>query len=118
MMAYDVLWLGIDVPFVQLEKRIRARLRARLAAGMVAEAKRLHARGLSYKRMEELGLEYRYLARHLRGESNKQQLEEGLYRAIRNYAKRQLRWLKRNPDIVWINSKQKALTLAKAFISG
>lgn len=113
---YEVLWLGLNPQ--DLEARIAARLRARLKAGMLAEAKRLHARGLSYKRMEELGLEYRYLARHLTGTLTRAQMEKELAREIRRYAKRQMRWFKRNPDIHWVKSESEALRLAKTFLSG
>jgi tRNA A37 N6-isopentenylltransferase MiaA len=90
---------------------------------MFAEAKRLHTRGLSYKRMEELGLEYRYLAQYLQNKITREEMEEQLERAIKKYAKRQMRWFKRNPDIRWVAysatgqpSNQKALALAKMFL--
>ncbi|MDP2648859.1 MAG: tRNA (adenosine(37)-N6)-dimethylallyltransferase MiaA, partial [bacterium] len=55
--SFDTLWIGIAPPMDKLRADIARRLRARLRRGMVAEAKRLHARGLSYRRMESLGLE-------------------------------------------------------------
>lgn len=112
---YDILWLGLNP--VNLPTRIRTRLTARLKQGMVAEAKRLHKKGLSYKRMDELGLEYRYLAKLLKNEIPNDQFKMELERAINQYAKRQYTWFKRNKDIVWIVSKTEALRLAKAFLS-
>ena len=85
---------------------------------MIAEAKRLHAQGLSYRRMEELGLEYRYLARLLQNKISKQEFETQLEREINKYAKRQSRWFKRNKDIRWVSSKTEALRLAKKFLGG
>ena len=118
---YQTLWLGLSPTLPTLKKNIRMRLFARIRAGMIAEAKRLHnpqaGGGLSYKRMEELGLEYRSLARFLQDKINKQEFETGLERAINNYAKRQMRWFKRNKDIKWITSKAEALRLAKSFLS-
>jgi len=101
---YNALWLGINPPFEALEQKIRARLAARLKRGMIAEARRLHATGLSYKRMEALGLEYRSLARFLQGTITRTQMEEELARDIRRYAKKQLTYWKRNTDIRWISS--------------
>lgn len=115
---YEVLWLGLDPGAEKLKKNIRKRLKARLKAGMVAEARRLHAQGLSYKRMEELGLEYRYLARLLQGKLAQKEFAEQLERAINDYAKRQLRWFKRNKDIRWVGSKAEALKLARNFLGG
>jgi tRNA dimethylallyltransferase len=114
---YEVLWLGINPPKTTLKKRIHTRLLARLKAGMVREAQKLHAAGLTYKRMEELGLEYRSLARFLQGTISRLALELELERAINHYAKRQLRWFKRNSDIVWIKNSADALRRAKKFVN-
>lgn len=100
----DVLWIGIAPKEKELERRIRARLKVRIRSGMVAEAKHLHAGGLSYKRMEQLGLEYRSLARLLRGDLTRSQFEDELYRDIRRYAKKQMAYWKRHPFIIWSSS--------------
>ncbi len=113
---YDVLWLGIDIPHETLARKIRARLLARIKQGMLAEAKRLHARGLSYKRMEELGLEYRYMARLLQNKITRTVFIEHLDGEIRKYAKRQMTWFKRNKEINWIKSETKAATLVRRFL--
>jgi tRNA dimethylallyltransferase len=115
---YDVLWMGLSPAAEQLEKNIKTRLAARMKAGMVAEAKQLHKAGLSYQRMEELGLEYRFLAQLLQDKISKKEFEVGLERAIWQYAKRQARWFKRNQNINWVGSKTEALRLAKKFFSG
>jgi len=99
--TYDIIWIGIAPPMKELERKISIRLRARIKQGMVAEARRLHAGGLSYRRMEELGLEYRSLARLLQGKVTRKQMIEELNRAIRKYAIRQIRYWKRNKDIQW-----------------
>ncbi len=98
---YDALWIGIAPLLTNLDKKISLRLKARLRVGMIAEAKRLHAEGLSYKRMKELGLEYRSLAGYLQGEITRHDLVEELEIAIRQYARRQITYWKRNPDIEW-----------------
>ncbi len=114
---YDVLWLGINPGQEKLKANIRKRLLARMKAGMLAEAKQLHKQGVSYKRMEELGLEYRYLARLLQDKLTHKEFMAELTRAINDYSKRQMTWFKRNKEIQWIGSKTQALRLAKAFLS-
>ncbi len=116
-MPYEVLWLGLNPGEKVLNKKIIKRLHERLNAGMLREAKHLHTKGLSYKRMEELGLEYRSLARHLRDEISKEEMMLELERAIPHYAKRQMKWFKRNPNIIWVANKAEALKLAKEFLS-
>lgn len=114
-----VLKIGIDIPDEELKKRIRMRLLARIKKGMVAEAKRLHQQGLSWKRMEELGLEYRYLARHLQRKITKEQMIERLGSEIWHYAKRQRTWFKRDKRITWFlpQEKQNIMTITKNFLS-
>lgn len=97
----DVLWIGIAPSQTTLEKKIKNRLSMRIKQGMIQEAKRLRKNGLSLKRMESLGLEYRSLARFLRGAISKEELETELFREIRRYAKKQCAYWKRNPTIMW-----------------
>ncbi len=113
---YKVLWLGLSPAFTKLNANIHKRLAARIKQGMVAEAERLHKEGLSYKRMEELGLEYRYLAYLLQKNISKQEFFDQLEREIQKYAKRQMRWFKRNKDIRWVKNKAEALRFAKKFL--
>lgn len=98
---YSVLWLGIALPREELNEKIHTRLIARMDAGMLEEAKQLYTNGLSYERMEELGLEYRYLARYLGGKLTYDEMLRELEQEIRKYAKRQMTWFKRNKDIRW-----------------
>ena len=87
--------------------------------GMLVEARKLHAKGLSYKRMEELGLEYRALARHLRGLTTRDQLLEEIEAGNRQYARKQLTYWKRNTQIQWFNPKEqkKITTTVKKWLS-
>jgi tRNA dimethylallyltransferase len=105
---YDALWIGLDAPKEELDKKISARLRARMKQGMLAEVKRLHREGLSYKRMESLGLEYRFLARLLQKKVTREQMLDELDLAIRHYAKRQRTYWRRNKDIQWFKSSRTA----------
>ena len=73
---------------------------------MIGEAKKLHKNGLSWKRMENLGLEYRYLARFLQNKITKKEMIEQLEKEICHYAKRQITWFKRDKRIQWINPKE------------
>jgi len=98
---YDVLQIGIKTNDSKLKERIHQRLLARLRVGMVAEVKRLHECGLSWKRMEALGLEYRFLSRYLRKKITKDEMIEKLNTAIWQYARRQKTWFKRDKRIKW-----------------
>jgi tRNA dimethylallyltransferase len=95
----SLTWIYLAPPMDTLRKKIHARLVARMKAGMVAEARRLHKSGVPYKRMEALGLEYRYLARLLQKKITKAEFLTQLESAIYDYAKRQVTYFKRNEDI-------------------
>lgn len=104
-MPYDTLYLVLNPDSATLHERIAKRLDARLRAGMVAEVKRLHAQGISYKRLEALGLEYRWVAQFLRGKVTRTAMRDGLLHDIIRYSKRQLTWWKRNKNIHWITTQ-------------
>lgn len=120
-LRYDTLTIGLTLPREALGERIHTRLLARMRRGMLAEVKRLHTEGLSWKRMEALGLEYRFLAQFLQGKISKSEMLLGLEIAIKNYAKRQMVWFKRNKDIHWFdptspNDRKKIITLVESFL--
>ncbi|MEX0652053.1 MAG: tRNA (adenosine(37)-N6)-dimethylallyltransferase MiaA [Candidatus Paceibacterota bacterium] len=98
---YQTLKIGVRVTPEVLEERINSRLMSRFKKGMLAEAKELHKKGVTWKRMIALGLEYRYMALYLKGEITKEEMVETLKVRIRQYAKRQRTWLKRDKDIQW-----------------
>lgn len=92
---YAVEWIYLDFPDEVLKKRIHDRLLKRMKGGMLAEVTRLHASGVSWKRLEALGLEYRYLALYLQKKMTKEAMLETLEREIWQYAKRQRTWFKK-----------------------
>lgn len=92
---YEVEWIYLDFPDEILKERIHTRLLKRMKTGMVAEVKRLHAEGVSWKRLESLGLEYRYLALYLQKRLTKEEMLEQLESAIWHYAKHQRTWFKK-----------------------
>ncbi len=99
---YDPLLIGIKTDKDVLKERIHNRLLKRMRCGMLAEVKHLHEHGVSWKRMEELGLEYRFLARHLQGKLSKNEMLEQLETEIIHYAKRQITWWKKDARIHWV----------------
>jgi tRNA dimethylallyltransferase len=114
--ASDALHLGLELPMPQLEENIRTRLQARLQIGMVEEVMNLHKSGLTWERLEDLGLEYRYCALYLQQKITQPELEAQLFTAIRQYAKRQLTWFKKNTAIRWIHNTQEAHNAIRQFL--
>lgn len=110
---YDCLLLGVTWPREQLHQRIDQRLARRLKDGMVAEVEGLRQQGVTDQRMEELGLEYRFISRYLRGlYSSYEEFYEELFRAIRQFAKRQMTWFRRYDDALWLDAQGDMLAQA------
>ena len=79
-----------------LRQRVRVRLAERIDRGLVEEVEALHARGVPIERLEQLGLEYRFIAEYVEGKiRNKNDLVQKLSSAINQFAKRQDTWFRR-----------------------
>ena len=105
-LPYDVRFIGLKVPPEKLKEKIRVRLLKRLRNGMMEEVKHLHKKGLSWKRLEELGLEYRYLALYLQNKIARKEMVEKLATEIWRYSRRQITWFKRDKRIHWIGVRK------------
>lgn len=92
---YDIEFIYLDFPKEVLVERITARLYKRLEQGMLEEAKRLNEEGVSFDRMKQLGLEYRYMAMHLLGEISHEEMCNFIIVKSTQYAKRQRLWFRR-----------------------
>jgi tRNA dimethylallyltransferase len=100
----DRQWLvfGITWPMDELEGRIRRRVEERLAAGMVDEVGDALARGVPRQFLWDLGLEFRFVLQLLEGDlAGEAEFVDALTTATRRFAKRQLSWFRRWPDITW-----------------
>jgi tRNA dimethylallyltransferase len=114
---FQALWLGIKIDQKTLHKKIDLRLKQRITAGMIKEVKLLHKNGLSWKRLMDFGLEYKYLSLFLQKKITKDEMFTQLSFAIKHYAKRQMTWWKRNKDITWITNTSQAKAKVSQFLS-
>lgn len=107
--SYFIIALSPDQEV--LYKNIAVRLEKRLEQGMVAEVEKLRADGLSWKRLESFGLEYKYVALLLQEKITLDEMKERLEFEIRHYAKRQLTWLRRfekSHPLHWVTTPSEA----------
>jgi len=99
----EFLLLGLEPEPEEVKDRIHNRTLVRLKRGMIAEAERLYRDGLSYKRMDELGLEYKILAKFLKKEIGRDELIKQIDSEDWQYAKRQMTWFKKDNRIKWFH---------------
>lgn len=86
-----------------LYERIEKRIDEMLEEGLVAEVEGLRNRGFTRDMVSMQGLGYKEILDYLDG---KLTLEEAVYilkRDTRHFAKRQLTWFRREPEVTWVN---------------
>lgn len=114
---FNVLEIGIKKLPDDLKKLINKRLLKRLKGGMVSEVKKLQASGLSFKRLEEFGLEYRFVAQYLQSKLTYQEMLNKIQKEHEHFTKRQMTWFKRDNRIKWVKNYKEADRLSKIFLS-
>jgi tRNA dimethylallyltransferase len=114
---YDVLKLGVKRDQKQLNELIWKRLIKRFNAKMTNEVKKLLKSGVSFKRLYDFGLEYRWIGLYLQEKITKEQMIQGLYKAIKDFSKRQMTWFKRDEEIHWIKNQKEAEKSIKKFLN-
>jgi tRNA dimethylallyltransferase len=98
--GYQVLRIGLDPERPALYERINARARAMFAEGLIDETRDLVARYGRSPALASLG--YRQAALYLEGEMTLEQAIAAASQGHRNYAKRQLTWFRREPEVCWL----------------
>ncbi|OHA88859.1 MAG: tRNA (adenosine(37)-N6)-dimethylallyltransferase MiaA [Candidatus Zambryskibacteria bacterium RIFCSPHIGHO2_02_FULL_43_14] len=96
---YRFIYIGLRPD--NLNKKILLRIRKWLKNGLVDEVRKLHTDGISWKRFDEIGLIYHTVTKYLQGKISKEQMVQEMFIEIRQYAKRQMTWFKRNKKIKW-----------------
>lgn len=116
--TYNILQIGLEVDREELKEKITKRLAKRLRLGMVAEVVHLHEKGLSWKRMRELGLDYRALADLITKKTTPKEFNETMIKESMDYAKRQMVWFKRDKKIRWfkLDEKEKIVREVRKFL--
>jgi tRNA dimethylallyltransferase len=99
--GFRILRLGLDPERAALYDRINHRAQMMLEAGLVEETQRLLEKyGEAAGPLSSLG--YRQAVRLLRGELTREQALQAAQQAHRNYAKRQMTWFRREPEVNWL----------------
>ncbi len=114
-----VLKLGLNLPREVLYGRINRRVARMFDEGLTEEVRRLLDQGYrdDCKAFEALG--YRHVLSVLRGELSQPEAIELTCRDTRRYAKRQMTWFRKEPQINWIDSpgeSQRALDQLLALV--
>lgn len=116
--GYRFRIFGLRLPREQLYERINMRVQDMIARGLVEEVQQLmeRGRGMGDGALQALG--YRDMVAHLRGEMELDIAINETKKGTRRFAKRQISWFKRFPNIEWLelNGTEEAGTLAERLL--
>lgn len=99
---FRVLKIGLDLPRELLYERINTRVDQMMEAGLLEEVKSL----LPYRQEKALDtVGYKELFSCLEGETSLDQAVTLIKQHTRNYAKRQLTWFRKDPDMHWFDAR-------------
>ena len=100
---YQPLWLGLDFdPRQALYDRIDLRVGLMLEQGLEEEIRSLLASGIPSKCTAMQAIGYKEFVAALEGNGSIDLAADEVRQASRHYAKRQLTWFRRNPDMHWL----------------
>jgi len=103
-------YIGLRLPRDVLYSRINTRFEQMLAQGLVKETNALLKRGFDPHSSALRTIGYKEIAAYLRGDMSFHEASEKARRRTRNYAKRQVTWFNKIPDIVWYDASDPELT--------
>ncbi len=102
LVGYRVLRIGLDPDRKALYARINARAAAMFDAGLIEEAEKLAEKyGDAARQLTSLG--YRQAMAVIHGQMSRAEAVTSAQQGHRNYAKRQITWFRREPEVHWLN---------------
>ncbi|MFZ3343042.1 MAG: tRNA (adenosine(37)-N6)-dimethylallyltransferase MiaA [Terriglobales bacterium] len=118
--GFRILRIGLNPEREALYARINARAATMFDEGLIAETETLLAKyGPGARPLSSLG--YKQALQFLRGELDRESALRAAQQAHRNYAKRQMTWFRREPEVVWVDgfggnleTQQAAIMLARS----
>ena len=102
LVGFRILRLGLDPERADLYARISERAERMFEQGLIEETEKLIGKyGSTARPLGSLG--YKQVAQFLRGELTREQAVQRVQQAHRNYAKRQMTWFRREPEVMWFH---------------
>ncbi|HKE61397.1 MAG TPA: tRNA (adenosine(37)-N6)-dimethylallyltransferase MiaA [Nitrospira sp.] len=99
---FSSLVIGLNRGRDELYRRIEERIDWQLSNGLVEETRGLLDQGYRRESAAMKGLGYRQVAAYLAGECDRDEMVRVFKRDTRRFAKRQMTWFRREPDIAWL----------------
>jgi tRNA dimethylallyltransferase len=101
---HQTVAVGLALPLVEIARRTARRVDEQFERGLLNEIRGLLARGVPETARPFGGLVYRQALEHLHGVRNEAETRALIARENRQYARRQLIWFRKEPNLVWLAS--------------
>ena len=108
----DVLAVGLRLPAEEIAHRVERRVGEQFARGLLAEIRTLLARGIPETARPFGGLVYRQAIEHLHGVRDEAETRSLIVQENRRYARRQLIWFRKEPNLIWFDGPGESATTA------
>ena len=102
--GYEVVAFALRIPADETAGRVARRVDAQFEGGLLDEIRTLLASGVPPDALPFTGLVYRQALEHLRGVRDERATRELIVRENRKYARRQLIWFRKEPNLRWIHA--------------
>lgn len=103
MRPFGIVKIGVDLPREVLYERIDRRVDQMIADGLETEARAVYP----YRQLNALQtVGYREFFDYFEGAISREEAVERIKRNSRRYAKRQLTWFRRDPEVLWFSPDQ------------
>jgi tRNA dimethylallyltransferase len=101
---YEVAAFALEIPARETADRVARRVDAQFEQGLMEEIRGLLAAGVPESAHPFTGLVYRQALEYLHGIRGERETRELIVRENRRYAKRQLIWFRKEPNLRWIHA--------------
>jgi tRNA dimethylallyltransferase len=106
----EVLAIGLRLPAAQISERVTRRVDEQFKRGLLDEIRQLLASGVPEQARPFGGLVYRQTLEHLHGLRDEIATRALIAQENRRYARRQLIWFRKEPNLVWFDGPGEAPT--------
>jgi tRNA dimethylallyltransferase len=105
----DVLAIGVRLPPAEIAERVARRVDQQFARGLLDEIRTLLDRGIPESARPFGGLVYRQALEHLHGVRDEAATRALIVQENRRYARRQLIWFRKEPNLIWFDGPGESL---------
>jgi tRNA dimethylallyltransferase len=117
--GYNILSVALSPPMSIIAERVKTRVDAQFEQGLMDEIRALVARGVPETARPFGGLVYRQALEYLHGVRSEAETRDLITRENRRYARWQLIWFRKEPNLVWLSTsgeRRETLTAVEALL--